>query len=246
MLLTSKGTALAICFASLYVALSFLPLSQLIGLVGKAITAATIIAPVLGIILGPFLGAFSTILGGVICLFVSPYFSPSSFVAGCVASLFAGLLSVGMRKHCVFIYVSLMFIFALYPIVGPFWLYPQLTWFQIVGFLILISPLQSRAIKELNSGSNSRLLLTFFITSLTSTLASQIAGSLTFEAIWWPVLIPEVHVWKIYWQSLTLLYPIERVIIASIAALIGTALNKALKSANLMPITFDYGQKRHS
>lgn len=244
LLLTAKGTALAICFASLYVILSFLPLSQLIGLFGKAITAATVISPILGIILGPYLSAISTILGGAICLFVSPYFSPPSFVAGCVASFFAGLLSIGMRKHCVFIYVSLMFIFVLYPFIGPFWLYPQLTWFQVIGLLILISPLQSKAIKVLNSGSSSRLLFAFFLTSLTSTLASQIAGSLVFEALWWPTLIPDIHVWELYWQSLTFLYPIERIIIALVAALIGVALHKTLKSANLTPITFDTASKR--
>lgn len=239
-MLMSKSVALTICFASLYVILSLLPLSQLMGLFGKAITVATIIAPIIGIILGPYLGAISTILGGTICLFVSPYFSPPSLAAGCIASFFAGSLRRGMQKFCALVYISLMFVFAFYPSVGPFWLYPQLTWFQTAGFLILISPLQSKAVKGFNSGGNSKLLFAFFTTSLTSTLASQIAGSLVFEVIGWPTLIPDIQLWRLYWQSLTLLYPIERIIIASIAALIGAALYRALKSANLT-ITFEFG-----
>lgn len=222
--LTAKDVALTVCFAALYAVLSFLPLNQVIGLVGKAITVATIIAPIVGILLGPYLGMLSTGLGGIIANFFNPIFSLPSLAAGIIAALCAGLLIARKRILCALIYVSLMFLFGFYPVVGPVWLYPSFMWFQIVVFLILISPLQFIASKNFNSDSNLKLLFAFLVTSLTSTLAGQIAGSLATI-----VLIPDVNFWKTSWLFLTFLYPLERILIALGAALIGTSLNKILK-----------------
>jgi len=229
--LTTKDIALTTCFTALYVALSFLPMFQVIGLFGKTITAATIIAPIIGIILGSYLGVISTFLGGTIGLFLNPSFSQPSLAAGIIAALCAGLLYTNKRNLCAFTYLVLLLLFGLYPSVGPVWLYPPLMWFQVAGFLILVSPLQSFALRSFNCNSNSRLLYAFFITSLTSTLASQIAGSLIFELI-----VADATFFGVYWQSLTFLYPVERTIIALIAAFIGTSLLKVLRSTNLMPL----------
>ena len=234
--LTAKEVALTICFAALYAVLSFFPLNQMIGLVGKAITAATIIAPVVGILLGSYLGMLSTGLGGIIARFFNPIFSLPSLAAGIITALCAGLLYAHKQILCALIYVSLMFLFGFYPVVGPVWLYSSFMWFQIVGFLILISPLQSIASKNFNSDSNLKLLFAFLVTSLTSTLAGQIAGSLTFELVYWPTLT-NVETWTLNWRLLTWVYPIERTIIALIATFIGVFLYKVLMSANLMPFS---------
>ncbi len=228
----AKDMALTICFAALYVVFCFLPISPIIGVPGKAVTAAAIMAPLVGMILGMYLGTLSTFLGGLIGFFVGSL-SPSSFVSGIIAALCAGMLYDGERSLCVFTYFSLLFLFGFYPFVGPVWLYLPLMWFQIAGFFVLISPIQSLALKSLNSKSNSRLLSAFFITSLTSTLAGQIAGSLTFELLSWPIFMADVNAWKAIWQVTTFLYPVERVIIALGAAFIGAALYRVLKSANL-------------
>jgi hypothetical protein len=105
-------------------------------------------------------------------------------------------------------------------------------WFQMVGFFILISPLQSKAIIDLNSESVSKRFQAFFVTSLTSTLAGQIAGSLVFEALSWPIFMADINGWRATWQFLTILYPAERVLIALMATLIGTTFHNILKSAN--------------
>jgi hypothetical protein len=143
------------------------------------------------------------------------------------------MLYDGRRGLCIFTYFSLLLLFGFYPFVGPVWLYLPLMWFQIAGFLVLISPIQSMATESLNSGNNSKVLSAFFITSLTSTLAGQIAGSLTFEVLSWPIFMADVNAWKLIWQATTFLYPIERIIIALGAAFIGASLHRVLKSANL-------------
>ncbi len=235
--ITARDAALTICFAALYVILSFLPLSQLVGLFSKAITTTTIIAPIIGMILGAYLGALSTFLGGAIGLFISPFLSPPSLVAGVVSSLFAGWLFAGKRNTCIFAYFSLLFLFGFYPFIGPVWLYPLLMWFQIAVFIILVSPLQSRAIKivNLNTNDNRRLLFAFFLISLTSTLAGQIAGSVTFEVLSWPIFLVDLNAWRVYWQVLTFLYPAERLVIATAVTFSIVPLYKALKNLNFLP-----------
>jgi hypothetical protein len=239
--LTAKDVALTVCFTALYVVLGFLPISPIIGLPGKTITAAAIIAPIIGIILGPYIGTLSAVLGGVIGFF-SGYFSPPSFVSGIITVLCAGMLCRGKRSLCAFTYFSLIFLFGFYPFVGPVWLYPPLMWFQIAGFLILVSPLQTTAVKSLNS-NNSKLLSAFFTTSLTSTLAGQISGSLTFELLSWPIFMADVNVWKANWQVITFLYPVERVIIALGAAFIGASVHKVLRLTNIMPLNLAKSEK---
>jgi uncharacterized membrane protein len=228
--LGAKDVALTACFAALYVVLSFLPIFQLIGF-SKYITVATILAPIIGIVLGPYLGTVSTLLGGIVSLFFSPFFAPFSLAGGIVGALCGALLYQGRRTLCTIIYLAILLIFGFYPSVGPIWVFPPYMWFQVAGFLILISPLQSAASKSFKSGSKAKLLFAFFITSLTSSMASQIAGTLVYE------MITLTSDWHGFWIALTAVYPLERTTIALIAALIGAPLFKVLKSTNLISVT---------
>lgn len=232
--LTAKDTALIACFAVLYAVLYSLPVFPVIGLSGAAINAVAVVAPVTGVILGPFLGVLSAILGGAISFFVGR-FSSLSLAATSVGVLSAGLLYTGKRDACAFIYFLLLIFFGVYPSVGPVWLYPPLMWFQIVVFLILLSPLYSITFKKMqNFTSNRELFPAFLLISLISTLAGQVAGSLTFEVVFWPVFIQEISAWEGIWRAVTWVYPVERIIIAVCSTIIGGPLFKALKSANLI------------
>ena len=245
-MLTAKHLAFTVCFAALYAVFCLFPIFQIVGLPSKFITLAAITAPIIGMLLGPHLGALSTILGGTIGFFTG-HFSLPSFVAGVVAALAAGTLNFGRRSLCAFMYFSLLFFFGFYPFVGPVWLYPQLMWFQIIGFLILVSPLQSIAARNAwNSKSDAKLVPAFFVTALTSTLAGQIAGSLTFEVLSWPIFVADVNAWRLNWQLITLLYPAERIVISLAATLIGVALHKVLRSANLTNmLTYANQREKH-
>ncbi|MEM3458089.1 MAG: hypothetical protein QXN36_04335 [Candidatus Bathyarchaeia archaeon] len=227
--LGTRELALAVTFTALYVVFGVVKFSPIIGLPGQAITAAAIFAPIIGTLFGPYIGVLSAGLGGIIGISVG-YFSLLSFAAGVVAALLSGAVSRGRRMVSVIVYLLIFLLLAFYPVIGPAWLYPPYLWFQIVGFIILISPLQSIAIKELKSNSDSRLLYAFFVTSLTSTLAGQIAGSVTYEVI----IYPDIKGATGTWLATALLYPMERVIIAIGSAMIGTTLFKILKNTNFV------------
>jgi len=227
--LTTKDTALTVTFTALYAVFGFIKISPIIGLTGQAITAAAIIAPIIGILLGPYIGTLSAFLGGTIGFFLGALSYPS-FASGIAAAFCAGMVKKGKRIISILAYLSLLLLFAFYPIVGPAWLFPLELWFQIAGLIILVSPLQSAAVKFLEADSNPKLLLGFFITCLTSTLAGQIAGSLIFEA-----LTPNATTLLASWQTLAVLYPVERIVISLGAMSIGASLSKVLKSINLWP-----------
>jgi len=232
--LTAKEVALTVCFTALYTYFCFVPAFPIVGLPNEAITLAAITAPIIGMILGSYLGMLSTLLGGMIGLFFPSPFSPPSFISGIVTAAFAGMLHTNKRNVFSLTYFLLLLLFGFYP-VGPVWLYPLFMWFQILGFLILISPLQSMALKNMRDPHNdSKLSFTLAIISLTSTLAGQIAGSLTYELVYSSLFDVD---WALIWRLLMWVYPIERTIITLIATFIGVILYKVLTSANLMPFS---------
>lgn len=231
--LSTVDIALTASFAALYAVLSFMPLSQIIGVAGRTIAVSAIIAPLIGTILGPYLGFTAAIMGGTLALFLFPIFSPPSFVSGAITAFFSGMLVGGRQKLCTLVYASLLALFAFYPQVGPVWLYPPVLWLQIIGFAVLSSPLQNKAVNEIKSTNSGRLLVSFFLTFLMSTLAGQIAGSLTFEIVYWPSIIPDLDAWTLTWQATAFLYPLERGVIAAIAATASVPLFAVLRAAKL-------------
>jgi hypothetical protein len=229
--LNTKEVALTTVFTALYAILGFIKISPIIGLSPQGITAAAIVAPIIGILLGPYIGTLSTLLGGLIGFSLGALSYPS-LAAGIPTAFCAGMISTKRRLMTVVTYLALLLLFAFYPTVGPAWLFPLSTWFQIVGLIILVSPLQSVAGDNLNSRNNTRMLIGFFLTCLTSTLAGQIAGSLVFEA-----LNPNATTLLGYWQTLTFVYPVERTIIALAAMIIGVSLVKVVRTTNLLSST---------
>lgn len=238
--LTAKEVALVICFTALYSVFASIPIFQILGLPSRSITAAAITAPIIGIVLGPYIGVLSVVLGGIISFYAGAFLP--SFVSGIVATLCAGLLYKGKRILCVLVYFLFLVIFGFYPSIGPVWLFPLSMWFQVAGLLILISPFQSMAIREIRSRNNSRFFLAFFIISLTSTLAGQISGSLAYVLV---VSVPAGG-WLALWQSYTIVYPIERIIIALSSTLAGVPLLRVLQSANLIHMINREHQERPS
>lgn len=226
---STKELALSVMFTALYAVLGLLKISPIIGLPGQAITAAAIIAPLIGIILGPYLGTLSTLLGGVVGFFFG-FLSPPSFAAGIAAALCAGLVRSRKRVVAFLFYVVLWFALAFYPTVGPAWLYPAYLLFQAFGFVILLPPFQSTIAKGFNSYRGSWLIFAYFATCMASTLAGQIAGSLTFVVM----AGGGVDFWFGTWLFTAVTYPVERLIIAIFASIIGLTLHRVLRSANLL------------
>jgi len=214
--------------------LSLVSLFPVIGSAGKFITMATVMAPLMGLILGPYLGTAAVSMGGFIGWIITQAgpFSFLSFVPGAAAALCSGLLYNRRWMACIVLYSALLLALAFYPVIGPAWLYPNYLWFQLVGLIVLASPLRSRSNDFLHKHS-SFLELSFGagIISFTAALFGQVVGSVMFEIMYWPTIYPQIESWKVFvWQPATVVYPVERTLIALLATVIGAPIIKALRA----------------
>jgi len=234
----TKDLALVCCFAPLYTLFSLWPLAPMIGVVGKSITMAAVMAPLVGVLLGPYLGAVTVGLGGIVgaSLAQGGSFNPISFLPGIAAAFCAGLLYNRKEKACVLLYSVLLLALVFYPPVGPIWLHPYFAWFQLAGLLILVSPLRSKAIDfAKNQQSSTRLILGISVICFIATMFAHVVGCLVFEVTGWPLVFPQLDFWQSTWQFLTFVYPVERIVIAALATLIGVPLIKTFKAIRFKP-----------
>lgn len=229
----SRDLALMCVFAALYAVLSFISLFPVIGDAGKFITLASVMAPLIGIMLGPYIGVGAVSIGGFIwSLSQTGAFGLLSFVPGASTAFGSGLLSTSKQAWSLVFYVTLFLLMAFYPTIGPWWLYPHYLWFQIIGLIVLASPLTSIAMKFIHEYDNvAKLSFGIGIISLSSTLAGQMTGSLMFELTRWPLVYPQIEYWRTgQWQLLTFVYPFERFIITLTATLIGAPLIRTIRT----------------
>lgn len=231
---SSRDLALTGVFASLYIVLSTVPLFPVIGVVGRTFTVALIIAPLMGLIIGPYRGALAASIGGFIGWSLAPQYGllfQASFVPGAATALCSGHLYKNKWKTFVIIYSALFLAFAFYPVVGPIWLYPSYLWFQLVGLIALIFEAILTNIKVIGKRSLAlELGFTVGIISFIATLFGHIVGGLIFEAVYFPAFISSVNTWRSIWQGVIFVYPIERSIVVLASILIGVPLIKALKA----------------
>lgn len=227
----TKDLALMCIFASLYAVLSFASFFPVIGAAGKFITMATVIAPLIGLILGPWIGTASIIIGGTIGMSIAPTLSPMSFVGSVAAAMCSGLLYRSNWRVLAISYLLLLFVLLFYPTVGPVWFYPFFVWFHLVALIILVSPIQWKAAEFLHGKSSaSRLTVGVAILAFLSTMLGHVAGTITFETLSGLLIIPQQPFWQSFWLSIALVYPVERLIITSIATAFGVPLIKALRT----------------
>lgn len=228
--LSTKDVALVAVFAPLYTIFCSWNLFPLIGASGRAITASSIVAPVIGILLSPFLSILIVVLGGAVGLSFG-YFSPFGYGAGIAAAFLSSTLYNREQALATLVYAAFLSLFALYPTVGSAWLYPNLLWLQIVGLIVLASPIQSKAVGYMrNPASSSRkLMLGVGVTVFTSTMFAHVVGSLLFEMLSWPFIISSVESWVGVWQAIGFVYPFERLAIVIVATVLATGLMKSLK-----------------
>ncbi len=193
---------------------------------------ATILAPILGILLGPYIGFAAASIGGFTAWTITQTgaFSFASFIPGATSAFAAGLLTNNKRAICIALYLLFLVPMAFFPIIGPVWLFPLYLWFQLIGLFVLVSPASTKAWKFIHDNHADRLTLGILPIALISALIGQAAGGLLFELFFYPVY-PQIEFWQIaQWQLLTVVYPLERGIVTVLATLIGTPLIRAVQS----------------
>jgi len=247
--LSAREIALTAVFAALSVVIiMFVPGIPIVGMSGARITLDAAIAPIYGLIIGPYLGALAAFLGGIIVAGYKGWHLFPILTSFCpaVSALVAGTLTSrrqGPLRGWIISALTLIILIAGWycTAIGrgaP--LYPVLH----LAALCIILLLRGWASDLFNSGG-WRLTLSVAASSYAGIIADHMLGNLIFIAgIGWFIPLKVVEGWLsgMGLPSVSALFmymlpvsAVERLTMTAIATVFGVALITALRASGLMP-----------
>lgn len=237
--MTTKYIALIAVFSALYSVLRLIPLGPMIGL-SASFSVSDALAPLLGIILGPYAGGISVIIGtftaaalGKPLIFLGLDFLPA-FV-NCVAM---GFLIKRKWLPIVILDLILVVVFLVSPYsllmvqVGS--LAIPFLWMHIAALIVLISPLSRKAVSNIKKFNIAYLALSLAILAFIGTMLQHLTGNLIYQLTWGePIGGLDASEFQGYWNFIFFLYPVERFVMILISVLIGVPLIRVIKKSML-------------
>ncbi len=214
----TRKLALTAVLAAIYTIARAIPISKLIGISGT-ITAAGIVAPLLGVLLEPPYGVAAVFIGTMIASFVpwNPLkFYGLDFLPGALNVALVSLLIRGRRMEAVFMFIILIGLFIINPFtetfVGTGLLSPPIPylWLHLVAFAVIVSPLSKNLAGGLTSRNYRRLGGIVLVLAFTGTMIEHLAGGILFATIVGRGALA-------LWPLIFIAYPFERAFIVAIA-----------------------------
>jgi hypothetical protein len=236
----TKSVALLVVFTSLYIIFRIIPYSLLIG-GGGFLSFSDFLAPIFGIILGPYLGGLSVILGNFTALGLGrpSIFNGLDFLPDLVAAVSMGFLVRHKWALVVLLNIALLALFFLNPLTSFFVTIPgtsitiPLGWMHLVAFVVLLSPLGRQAAQWVGAAEQTKLVaIGLAILAFIGTMMQHLMGNILFEVMFGQIGTPPIipaTAWTAEWTLVALAYPVERLVLIISAALIGTPLLLILK-----------------
>lgn len=239
----TKTIAVISIFTALYAVLRIIPSVPMIGTSGATFSLSDIIAPLYGIILGPYTGGLSVIIGSFIAMFGKPpVFLGLDFLPATVAAVSTGLLIKKKWTYVITLNVILLAAFLIYPLTSVLIDIPidsttislPFAWLHIVALAVLISPLGRKAAKWVITNDTARIATGIAILAFIATMMQHLMGNLLFETVMaQPIGTIPVEAYPGIWTSIFLVYPIERLALVLLATIVGTPLVRILKNTFL-------------
>jgi hypothetical protein len=237
----TKTIATIAIFSALYAAIRPIPLGPIIGL-SASFSVSDALAPLYGIILGPYVGGLSVLTGTFIgmALGKAPVFLGLDFLPALVNAVALGFL---MRKKwlpVVVLYAGLLVAFVLYPMTSVFINVPignatialPFVWLHIVAFVVLLSPLTPKAVQWIQTLKPSRLTAGIAILAFIGTMMQHLTGNLVFEVVLGePIGGITLEGFRGIWAVAFFAYPVERTVLVIISVVIGVPLVRVLKKS---------------
>ena len=235
----TKTIALLSIFTAIYVVLRIIPTVPMIGGSGS-FSLSDVIAPLYGLILGPYLGGLSVIIGSFLAMFGKPpVFLGLDFLPATVAAVSVGLLMKRKWIPVVGLNLALLLAFLLNPNTSIFVTVPlsnitiplPFAWLHIVALLVLISPIGNKAVEWVSTLASAKVAIGIAFLFFIGTMMQHLMGNLLFETIF-PVIY-DVDVIAL-WPGVFFLYPIERAALVFFGTIVGTPLVRIFKKTFLL------------
>lgn len=241
----TKIIAFVSIFTALYTVLRLIPTMPMIGASGATFSLSDIIAPLYGVILGPYIGGLSIILGTFLAMALGKpvVFMFLDFLPATVGAVALGLLIKRKWAPVVVLNIVLLALFLIHPLTSIFVDIPlgstsfsfPFAWLHIVAFVVLLSPLRRKAVQWVNKLVAAKIATGLAILVFIGTMIQHLMGNLLYECILGQLLglIPP-EAYPDNWTVIFPLYPIERLALVALAVVVGTPLLKVLKNSFLL------------
>ncbi|MCK5628166.1 ECF transporter S component [Candidatus Bathyarchaeota archaeon] len=243
----SRVIASIAIFSALYMVLRLIPTFPVIGVAGS-FALSDIIAPLFGIILGPYAGGLSVILGTFLAMALGrpPVFMGLDFLPATVNAVALGLLIKRKWSYVILLNIALLAAFLLNPLTSVFveitlgnvsFSFP-FAWLHIVAFVVLVSPLGRKAADWIENFKASSVAWGLGILAFVGTMMQHLMGNVLFEVILnqLPLLLGQepiipTEAYSGIWTVIFFVYPVERMILVLLSVLIGVPLLLVLRKS---------------
>ncbi|WP_455363492.1 hypothetical protein [[Eubacterium] cellulosolvens] len=228
-------------FAALYGVLRLVPIFAWIGGQGRVFTASDFVVSLYGILLGPYVGSASVIVGtflGIAFTGRTTFFG-LDFVPAMMNTLTLGFLIRRKRIVSVSLFTAMLVLFFLHPYTPNFLPVPNTSivfpflWLHLLAYAVLLSPLNGKAVTWVTGPSTARMIPAVLVLSLIGTMAQHLAGNLLFASMATAVMGLTPSALALSWGAIFVVYPIERGLIVGVTTIVGAAVIKALRAAGL-------------
>ncbi len=227
-------------FSALYAVFRIIQTIPMIGVPGARFSLSDAIAPLYGIILGPFVGGISVIIGTFLGMAMgkAPVFLGLDFLPATVNAVALGLLVRRKWTPAVLLYTVLLAAFILNPYTSFFINIPYgngtvsvpFLWLHLVAFAVLLSPLGYKAGQWVETLKPKLLLAGIVTLAFIGTMAQHLMGNIIYEIVFGPVAgVSAAQFSTVIWPSVFFVYPWERLVLVALTVVIGVPLVRTLK-----------------
>jgi hypothetical protein len=221
--LISTHPGVLAAWAALYGAASLLPATPVIGL-GATLSLSSVLMPLAGIFFGPWPGAICIAAGGIIGELIAPHtavFGLATFIVPTIGTIGCGL---AMQRRWIWplaAILGLVSIWYLFPLGRAAWFFPSI---ELLGILA-IAVGWIRGGNWLRSENKTKMFWGIFVTALAGIMVDHSLGNLM--ALNMFALPKEV------WLAVLPIAPVERLLFALGAAIIGVPLMVGLPKVGI-------------
>ena len=234
----------AATFAAVYGLLRLMPIFVMIGGSGRVFSTTEFAAPLLGIVLGPYVGSVAGVIGTFLGIMLTGRmnFFGLDFLPIMMNAAILGLLMRRRRIPAIVLYSALIALFLAHPstlhfvpvsFLGSTVSIPFI-WLHIITWIMLVSPLGMKSIEWISGASEKKRVTAACILSLIGTTAQHLTGTLLFASMAVPLMGMTPTTLNATWTAVFYTYPIERLaIILPAATVVTAAVVKTVQSTRL-------------
>jgi hypothetical protein len=237
----TKAIAAIAIFSALYAALRIIPTVPMIG-TGATFHLSDILAPLFGILLGPYVGGISIIIGtfAAIGLGTQVSFFGLDFLPAFVVAVSLGFLVRGKWLQTVILNAFLLVAYAVNPLTSnfistPWGTFPYL-WMHIVAFITLLSPIGRKAGRWVKSSKTVNITAGFAILAFIGTMMQHLTGGILYEVVLGQLTNTVLaSSYPGIWNFVFYIYPWERLALIAGAVIVGVPVTRVLLKSLFPP-----------